>query len=182
MSFTTSLDKNLNTYRGCKCWPRERTLVQCMRTLTQAVSSKHRPGSESSRCYALDVKLRGPSCKHPILGRFVSWQSMMEEIVRIGEYLIAVITWFSWLLTFADSIFWAFKKEPVNVICIPVDKYYVIFNFIKNKKYKKKLLWIVCYKPKQFKKHPIYKQSELKYLSNFRKRNQTRFYIKCEVR
>lgn len=31
-------------------------------------------------------------------------------------------------------------------------------------------------------KHRLYKRSELKYLNNFRKINQTRFYKKCEVR
>ena len=35
-----------------------------------------------------------------------------------------------------------------------------------------------CYKPKVYtKKYLLSKQSELKYLSNFRKKNQMRFYL-----
>jgi len=60
-------------------------------------------------------------------------------------------------------------------------------------KYKKKLLWINSCKPKYvlanekqsfsiIKKNLLNEQSELKYLSNFRKKNQTRFYKKCEAR
>jgi len=67
-------------------------------------------------------------------------------------------------------------------IKIVIEIWNIIFNFLINqKKYKKKLLWLDSYilkkKNEFFLEKSCNEQSELKYLSNFRKKNQTRLLI-----
>ena len=69
------------------------------------------------------------------------------------------------------------KLEGITLVFLYKDYLISWNNKLYQGKYKKKLLWIDGYKPKcKLGEIFIIKQSELKYLINFRKINQTRFY------